>query len=283
MEAEATNEQVTDIHELAKKQIAASHSPVKGFLRKILLPVYKPTRTRVFPNLRRSILAQPTVFEVWYRTRAWRHLLTRGMRSFDPNEKNDEKKGENGYLGEVASYNKSQMWEWHRSRTEKLMAVLRCIDDMPARPRILVIGPRNEAELLLLNLYRFPFEDIEAIDIFSYSPLIKLQDMHDLQFPDGTFDIVYSAWTLPYAHDLAKVVREVVRVLKPRGIVATGYSLEKAVSKIGGQAVTGSRDLKALLEPHVDWMYWQEVLPLPQSDEITTIFRVKKDAKTVDA
>jgi hypothetical protein len=257
-----------DIHELAKQQIAASHSPVK------------PTRTKVFPNLRKSILAQPAVFEVWYRTRAWRHLLTRGMRSFTENGPKD---ADGQFLGEVASYNKSQMWEWHRVRTEKLMAVLRCIDDMPARPRILVIGPRNEAELLLLNLYRFPFEDIEAIDIFSYSPLIKLQDMHDIQFPDGTFDVVYSAWTLPYAHDLGKVVREVVRVLKPGGIVAAGYSVEKAVSTIGGQSLQGGNDLKALFQPYVDWMYWQESLPLAHSNEITTIFRIKKNAKAADA
>ena len=268
---EATNG-AEDIHELAKKQIAASHSPVKGLLRKVLLPVYKPTRTRVFPGLARSILAQPAVFEVWYRTRAWRHLLTRGMRSFSAGGE----KSEGSFLGEVASYNKSQMWEWHRVRTEKLMAVLRCVDDMPARPRILVIGPRNEAELLLLNLYRFPFEDIEAIDIFSYSPLIKLHDMHDIQFPAGTFDVVYSAWTLPYAHDLGKVVEEVVRVLKPGGIVACGYSVEKAVSTIGGKSLQGGNDLKALFEPHVEWMYWQESLPLEHSNEITTIFRVRK-------
>lgn len=266
----------TEIEEIAKRQIAAAgQSKAKQLLRKILLPVYKPTRTRVFPSLAKSILAQPAVFEVWYRTRAWRHLLTHGMQSLDPKAM----EGDDGksFLHKVSSYNKTQMWEWHRIRTEKLMAVLRCIDDLSTKPRILVIGPRNEAELLLLHLYRFPFGDIEAIDIFSYSPLVKLQDMHEIDFPDDSFDVVYSAWTLPYAYDIKKVVKEIRRVLRPGGVVALGYSHTKESSNLDGYPISGGlKELHGLFEPYIDWIFWQEVLPLPESNETTTIFRLKK-------
>ena len=96
----------------------------------------------------------------------------------------------------VRKYNRSQMWEFYRIRTEKFMVVLRCIDAVPRDPRILIIGPRNEAELLLLSLYGFPLRRMVAVDLFSYSPLIRCMDMHQFDFPDDSFDIVYSAWTL---------------------------------------------------------------------------------------
>lgn len=270
-------EGAVDIDELAAEHArrAFGNSRAKQLLRKVLLPVYKPTRSVIFPNLRRAVLAQPAVFEAWYRARAWRYLLTRGMKGLDETALAEG----NGFLNKVSSYNRSQLWEWHRVRTEKLTAVLRCISDIPERPRILVIGPRNEAEVLLMSLYGFPFESVEAIDIFSYSPLIKLQDMHELQYADGTFDVVYSAWTLPYAYDMAKVVREIRRVLKPRGIVAAGYSLDKDVSSLDGHPLPGSvKELQGLFAPDVDWVFWQEALPLEHSQEITTVFRVTKSS-----
>lgn len=254
---------------------ARGTSKAKYYLRKALLPFYKPTRTRVFPDVRRSLLGQPALFEVWYRARAWRLLLTHGMKSLDPAAMD----GSKSFLNKVSSYNKSQLWEWHRTRTEKLMAVLRCIDDMPANPRILVIGPRNEAELLLLNLYGFPFDRIESIDIFSYSPRIKLQDMHEIDFPDDTFDVVYSAWTLKYSYDIEKAVSEIIRVLKPGGVVATGFSHTQLVTTATGAPLSGGlEELHRLFEPHVDWVFWQEALPQPTSKETTTIFRIKKPA-----
>jgi hypothetical protein len=260
-------------HVAAQQTRESAGSKAKYWARKVLLPVYKPTRSLVMPNLWRSFIAQPPVFELWYRTRAWRLLLTHGMQSLD----GKTLEGSKSFLRKVASYNKSQIWEWHRTRTEKLMAVLRCVDELPRKPKILVIGPRNEAELLLLNLYGFPFEDMESVDIFSYSPLIKLQDMHELAFPDDSFDIVYSAWTLKYAYDVEKACREMVRVLKPGGVIATGFSHTELVTSATGAPLAGGLDeLLALFKPYVDWIYWQEALPTARSHEITTIFRIKK-------
>ena len=58
-------------------------APVRpGFragLRRWLLPVYKPSRTRLAPPVWRSVLLRPAVFEVWFRVRAWWFLATRGL------------------------------------------------------------------------------------------------------------------------------------------------------------------------------------------------------------
>jgi hypothetical protein len=245
----------------------------KARLRKALVPIYKPTRSLVTPNLWRSLVMQPTVFEFWYRARAWKFLATHGMKSFEKSAKTEQ----TGFLGRVSAYNQTQMWEWHRTRTEKIMAVLRCIDDRPKKPKVLVIGPRNEAELLLLDLYGFALEDITSIDIFSYSPKIQCMDMHDLKFPDGSFDVVYSAWTLRYSYDLKKACSEIVRVLKNGGLVATGFSHRNVKTDVTGSQIAGGLDeLLQQFSPNVDWVFWKEALPVDTGHELTTIFKIKK-------
>lgn len=269
-----------DTEEIAEaRHLHHQGSKAKYLLRRALLPFYKPTRSRVFPGPLKAMLAQPAIFELWYRARALKGMLTHGMQALD----DKGMKAGGGFLHKVASYNKSQLWEWHRIRTEKLTMALRCIDDLPANPRILVIGPRNEAEVLLLNLYRFPMKDIEAIDIFSYSKIIKLQDMHDIKFPDNSFDVVYSAWTLRYSYDLQKAVDEIVRVLKPGGLAAIGWSHESIVTSADGSPMKGGlSDLHRAFGDRLGWIYWQEVLDAPAqgSKEISTIFRVEKPVKT---
>ena len=124
-------------------------APVRpGFragLRRWLLPVYKPSRTRLAPPVWRSVLLRPAVFEVWFRVRAWWFLATRGLSSLEP-------QAAATFMEKVRAYNQSQMWEFYRMRTEKFMAVLRCIDRVPANAKVLCIGPRTEAEILLLSL-----------------------------------------------------------------------------------------------------------------------------------
>ncbi len=252
---------------------AAEERTLKGRVRDMLVPFFKPTRSLIYPGVARAVAMQPVLFEVWYRMRAWRYLLTHGMQSFDPNQETPK-----GFLGKVGAYNQSQLWTWHRTRTEKIMAVLRCVASVPKNARLLVIGPRNEAELLLLHLYGFDLGNIRSIDIFSYSPKIELMDMHDIKYPDGTFDIVYSAWTLRYSYDLKKACDEIVRVVKPGGLVATGFSHSKMNTDVTGAMIEGGlQELHSMFEPHVDWVYWQEAMRTsPTNEEVTTIFRVRK-------
>ena len=241
-------------------------------VRRIALWVYKPSRSVLLPTFWRYVLMRPEIFEFWFRLRAWWFLATRAMNSLEaPNE---------SFMDGVRRYNRSQMWEFYRVRTEKFMVVLRCIDAVPRAPRILVIGPRNEAELLLLSLYGFPLRQIVAVDLFSYSPLIKCMDMHHLDFPDNSFDIVYSAWTLKYSYDLPRACAEIVRVVKPRGLVVTGFSHDAAVTAEVGAPIAGGLDeLLGAFGRHVDWVYWRESTPVAGGDteEVSVVFRVSKE------
>lgn len=245
---------------------------IKERVRRALVPVFKPSRSMLLPGVGASFLMRPVPFEVWFRARAWWFLARhRRLDSLHAPEEGA------GFIDRVSGYNQSKLWEFFRARTEKFMAILRCIDSLPRDARILVIGPRNEAEILLLSLYGYKLTNITGVDLFSYSPRIKCMDMHALDFPDSSFDVVYSAWTLRYSYDLKKACREIIRVAKPGGVVATGFSDTKIVSDVTGASIEGG--LSELLEafsPSVGWVFWQEVTPVPGAEEVSVVFRIQK-------
>ncbi len=91
--------------------------------------------------------------------------------------------------------------------------------------KLLSIGPRSEGEIFNLFAQGFEFKNIASIDLFSYSPLIQLGDMHKLDFDHEEFDIVLMGWCLAYSNDKEKVLSEVKKVLKPNGIMVIGHTV----------------------------------------------------------
>jgi len=246
-------------------------------VRRLVLPIYKPSRSVLLPSFPKSLLLRPMIFECWYRLRALRYVwFGGGIRTLN-------EFGEivpRAAMDRVSSYNKSRIWEFFRDRTEKLIAIVHCIDAVPRTAKVLVIGPRNEAEILLLSLYGFDLGNITGLDLFTYSPLIRLGDMHDIQFPNDTFDVVFSAWTLAYSYDLKKACAEIIRVAKPGAIVATGMSHTSTQSDLDLSAITagGVRELVDAFDPHVEHVYWQESSPVRggEAAEVSIVFRVGK-------
>ena len=49
-------------------------------------------------------------------------------------------------------------------------------------------------------------------------PLVKTGDMHNLEFPNHTFDLIYTN-ALDHSFNLHKAIEECYRVLKPKGIL----------------------------------------------------------------
>jgi SAM-dependent methyltransferase len=246
-------------------------------IKRALTPIFKPTRSIVAPTLVASALSHPLLFECWFRARMLWHKLT-----FRPRQLSAEEFTGNAeqYIS-VVEHNKNHYYEWHRTRTERMMAVLRCIESIPHDAKVLVIGPRNEAELLLLSLYGFRLKNITGVDLFTRSPAIQCMDMHKLTFPDSTFDVVYSAWTLSYSHDMQRACSEIRRVIKSGGVVALGFTgRDDGVRPDINH--TPLRFLDQLMQPfeqHVDWAYWKEVHSNSRhvgSETITSIFRLRK-------
>ncbi len=94
--------------------------------------------------------------------------------------------------------------------------------------KVLTIGPRSEAELM--GLYRLGFdpENVDAIDLLSYSPNIKIGDVHDLPFEDNTYDLIILGWVLAYSSNNALAAKEIMRVGKSDAWVAVACNGERS-------------------------------------------------------
>lgn len=254
---------------------------VREWVRRVALPVFKPSRTELVPGPLRYLRMRPVMFEMWFRLRALRFKVTgQGTESIEGGESGEKRT----FTMRAFSHNRSKLWTFYRVRTERLMSIVRCVGGVPADAKLLCIGPRNEAELLLLDLYGFRLENVTGIDLFSYSPKIRCMDMHRLEFPDNSFDIVYAAWALTYSSNIAQACAEIARVVKPGGIVAvaiahsaSGYVPPPEGSPNGSPVDGGMSELLGYFAPHVDWVYWQEQAPKGGGAwEATTIFRIGK-------
>lgn len=162
-------------------------------------------------------------------------------------------------------------------RMLKLVRPLSIIETMNRDSKILVIGPRNEHDLLLLVANGFRWENLEGIDLISYSPKIRLSDMHAMPYADGTWDAVLSGWTLAYSHAPEKAAQEMLRVTKDGGLIglAIDYTTmtQEDQEKLGGIAiydrdllpddkrVNSVQQILKLFEPHVDKVYFQNDAP----------------------
>lgn len=91
--------------------------------------------------------------------------------------------------------------------------------------KVLCVGPRNEAEPLILWAYGFKLEDITCVDLISYSEMVTLGDMHSLQYADSTFDVVFSSCTLVYSRNIDRAAKELKRVAKPGAIFAISQDI----------------------------------------------------------
>ena len=71
------------------------------------------------------------------------------------------------------------------------------------KEKILILGPRYENEIFIARA--IGFKKIYALDTFSYSPLVEIGDMHNLEYPEDFFDAIVCGWTLSYSTDPQKL------------------------------------------------------------------------------
>jgi len=158
------------------------------------------------------------------------------------------------------------------NRMNLLLYPLSVIETLRPASRILVIGPRNENDLYSLAGLGFAMDNIVGLDLISYSPHITLGDMHEMPFPDSSFDAVVCGWTLSYSARPHKVADEIRRVVRPNGIVAIGveYSTmtpRDEVQLLGyaiqdsGRRINSSAQIKELFGGAVGTIYFEHDAP----------------------
>lgn len=142
---------------------------------------------------------------------------------------------------------------------------------------VLCVGARQDDEIRYFR--RRGAGRVVGIDLYDNGPDIVAMDMHDLKFPDGSFDVVYSRHSFEHAYDKHKAGREFVRVLKPGGIVV----IEVPGRMKGGgdyNYFEGTGDVLEAFEPHVGELFWNEYSRKEENtdkmDIIRVMFRVSK-------
>ena len=103
-----------------------------------------------------------------------------------------------------------------------VLSSLSTVRQNASRMRVLSIGSRTEAELFSLVNAGFYLGNIECVDLFSYSPYIKVGDLHNLEYAHATFDVLVCGWVLEFCGDISLACAEIKRVTKPGGLICIG-------------------------------------------------------------
>jgi SAM-dependent methyltransferase len=112
-------------------------------------------------------------------------------------------------------------------KSQRFLDFLKAFYNRIEREKVLIIGPRNEAELFTFAANGIPIGNISSIDLFSYSPKISLMDMHSMDFGDEVFDVVYAGWVISYSENRDTAISEMLRVLKPGGVIGLTATFSK--------------------------------------------------------
>jgi hypothetical protein len=90
-------------------------------------------------------------------------------------------------------------------------------------PRVptLSIGPRWLTEILYFRKIHGLTQHI-GLDLFSDDPsMVTEGDMHNIPFPDNHFGLIFIKNTVNKSYDVRKLVSEMIRVVRPGGIIIT--------------------------------------------------------------
>ena len=66
----------------------------------------------------------------------------------------------------------------------------------------------------------FQWQNIYGIDLLSYSKLITLGDIHNSKYEDDFFNIILCGWVLAYSSKPEKILDELLRIIKNKGIIS---------------------------------------------------------------
>jgi len=108
-------------------------------------------------------------------------------------------------------------------------------------------------------------KSVIGIDLFSEDPSIIVMDMHQMEFPDQTFDLIYSSHSLEHAHTPTKVAQEILRVARANTVVAIEIPIRYETRGADLIDIQSLSNLHELFHPHI-----QNILLQEEEDEDTT-------------
>ena len=210
-------------------------------LRKLLTALRHPATASLAPRLGRRHLLEPRIFDLVSCLMQLRDLraLARIRDSRPPDT----------FYAKVADYNAGVTERKVITTTRRAEIYYQILSLPPRDPRVetlLIVGPRNVHELLIAWLYGYRWKNIQAIDLYSTNPKIRVMNMEAMTFLDDSFDAVVMSNTLAYARDTFQCLSEVARVLKPGGRFVFGATYFPQSVDWPGNRVSGN-DIRQML------------------------------------
>lgn len=102
-----------------------------------------------------------------------------------------------------------------------------------ARPKktdkLLSLGPRFESELFGYRAIGYQPKNIFALDNFAYSKLVTLGNMHKMDYPDSSFNIVVGGWIIAYSNKPISAMKEIYRVTQPKGLAIISWDIPENI------------------------------------------------------
>ncbi len=191
--------------------------------------------------------------------------------------------------GNTIMHNLRGMRDLAVNRSHLLVRPLSVLETLPVVARILSVGPRTEGELFNLAAHGFSLERVIGLDLISYSPRVRLGDMHRMPFADNEFDATVLGWVLAYSEQPEVAAREVIRVTRPGGVVAVGIeyspqSQDEIVGQIGylpgaRRRIGSCSEILGLFGDAVDHVYLNHTVAAcdqAQVGSLCVLFSVKK-------
>jgi SAM-dependent methyltransferase len=152
----------------------------------------------------------------------------------------------------------------------------------PSRGAVLCVGCRNGVEL---DRFRARgFDEVVGIDIFSQRDDILVMDMHEMAFPDASFDVVYASHALEHSYDVDRVAHEITRVARDGAVVGVEVPVRTQASAADRIVFSGLDELCQVFRPQIaEELLAEEKLPHTESNDQGTeiarlIFRLRKES-----
>jgi len=201
-------------------------------------------------------------------------------------------------FGVTLEHNLKGIQSFDIHRMDLLIKPISVLEFLDKDSRILVIGPRNEGDILKLIGHGFKRQYIRGLDLISYSPMIDIGDMHKTSYQDNSFDIILIGWTLAYSKEPKIVAQEMLRIADNGCVIGIGHEFTNMTYddevKLSGYAIVekdwkrinSTKEILKLFGDNIDEIYFNHDAPSKRShtaeglignpSSICLIFTVKK-------
>lgn len=127
------------------------------------------------------------------------------------------------------------------------------------QPKVLIVGPRTEDDIFWAR--SLGMLGTRGLDLFSYSPLIDIGDMHSTDYETAQFDAVILGWVVSYSSDPELLVKECNRILKPGGYLGFGIESNPDLRVTGivkpprANPLNSAQDIAKLTTAHIVFIH----------------------------